>query len=73
MLTNSQSCTDMETIAIKKANLGAGATVASLRRKTYNSHDLVILVTSAQGNKEVTVTKRMLGRHQAATKAAIAV
>ncbi len=73
MLTNSQSCTDVETIAIEKANLGAGATVASLRRKTYDSHDLVILVTSAQGNIEITVTRRMLARHQAAAKAAIAV
>ena len=72
MLTNSQSCTDVEAIAIKKAGLGHGATVASLRRRTYDSHDLVILVTSAKGNKEITVTKRMLTRHQAAAKAAVA-
>jgi hypothetical protein len=72
VLTNSQSCTDVEAVALKKAGLGPDATVASLRRKTYDSHDLTILVTSLQGNKEITVTKRMLTRHQAAVKAVVA-
>lgn len=68
MLTNTQACTDVEQIALKHANLGHSAKIESLRRKTFNSHDLVILVTNESGHKEVTITKRMLDRHQAAAK-----
>lgn len=72
MLTNSQSCADVEAIAIKKANLGPSAAVTNIRRKTFDSYDLMILVAGANGNKEITVTKRMLDRHQAAAKTAVA-
>lgn len=62
LIPNSQSSADVEGLAIRKADLGPGATVVSIKRKSHDCHDLVVLVTSASGDKEITVTRRMLAR-----------
>lgn len=66
-LTSSQAVDAANAMALEKAGLGDGAEVVDVRRKAWNSDDLVYVVQGADGErKEVVVAHAALMRRLSA-------
>lgn len=67
-LTSTKACETADAMALAKAKLGDGAKIVEMRRKAYNSDDLVYVVQGGDGTrKDVTVTSAALKRRIAST------
>ncbi len=65
-LTNTHACETADAMALVMAKLGDGAKVIELRRKAWDSHDLIYVVQGTNcARKEVVVTHTALKRRLA--------
>ena len=67
VLTSTTACNTADAMALEKSKLAAGAKIVGVRRKAWNSHDLVYVVEGADGvSKDVTVSHAALKRRLSA-------
>jgi hypothetical protein len=67
-LNSTAACDMAKSLALEKSGLGDGAKVVDMRRKTWNSYDLAIVIEGVNGvRKDVYVTDTELKRSLAAS------